>query len=663
MKRLFLALLFLGIALGPWTHAQATVDNTTCRVLTGDDHPDQPGFNELRRKVKEGFNRPTGMFRMCTEEIIFDNNITVNLAAPLDINNEDDLDCEAGPDKPPVCGDGWGLILDGAGGTIDVTAIGAGDCAISLHASRVKVQNLNITATKEQIEAGKVICDAGNNNDISGVKINGTGGNPTPTPTATPKPTPTATPTPTESPLGTPTVLTAAIDPSSTSMALKVDLKWSYTPGSKGGGKIHINPGILGNIHLIQEIHPLVADSKALKYEPMRPSAVDPSVIAGIDLGGIVHPVTPDKDYNFEIERASKEHAEDACGTYTQIGSINGKDVTYTDSTVSASTHYCYRVRAVRNKDHSAYSNVAEIFTPDPTLAVPTGLVATAMSEDTIHVHWAFTADDTTDIGFQVERGNSMCAPESFTSVTILSQDSTHTLESILSYSDTGLMPNTTYCYRVRAVKSTTTYSLYSNTSSAKTLEPGATPLPTPVPTPTATPNPTATPGATATPSPTDTDGDGIPNSTDNCPTVANHDQHDLDGDHIGDVCDPDADGDGVSNADELAHGTDPLDADTDGDGIDDGSDNCPTVANHDQADKNNDGRGDACSNTGTNGNNGGGSTNPSGSLPNGAMLGGGGGFCSLSLLEVPASAPWITLSGFGMLFALNRGFRSRKKK
>lgn len=38
---------------------------------------------------------------------------------------------------------------------------------------------------------------------------------------------------------------------------------------------------------------------------------------------------------------------------------------------------------------------------------------------------------------------------------------------------------------------------------------------------------------------PADTDGDGIPDSSDNCPTTANPDQADSDGDGIGDACDP----------------------------------------------------------------------------------------------------------------------------
>jgi len=80
-----------------------------------------------------------------------------------------------------------------------------------------------------------------------------------------------------------------------------------------------------------------------------------------------------------------------------------------------------------------------------------------------------------------------------------------------------------------------------------------------------------------------DTDGDGICNAQDNCPTISNADQLDTDGDGHGDACD-------------LCPGQ-PLgnNEDTDGDGIGDPCDNCPTVANPNQADCDNDGIGDVC--------------------------------------------------------------------
>ena len=60
----------------------------------------------------------------------------------------------------------------------------------------------------------------------------------------------------------------------------------------------------------------------------------------------------------------------------------------------------------------------------------------------------------------------------------------------------------------------------------------------------------------------TDTDSDGVPDCVDNCPTVANTNQADADGDGVGDACD-----------------------------------NCPTKPNANQADWDHDGVGDACDN------------------------------------------------------------------
>jgi hypothetical protein len=61
-----------------------------------------------------------------------------------------------------------------------------------------------------------------------------------------------------------------------------------------------------------------------------------------------------------------------------------------------------------------------------------------------------------------------------------------------------------------------------------------------------------------APPANLDLDGDGIPNGSDNCPTIANATQWNEDGDTLGDVCDPcpqyaalqiDTDGDGIGDA------------------------------------------------------------------------------------------------------------------
>jgi hypothetical protein len=70
-----------------------------------------------------------------------------------------------------------------------------------------------------------------------------------------------------------------------------------------------------------------------------------------------------------------------------------------------------------------------------------------------------------------------------------------------------------------------------------------------------------------------DSDDDSLSDSEDNCPLIANSNQADTNGDGIGDVCGADADGDGLYNV----------------------NDNCPLISNSSQGDIDIDGLGDAC--------------------------------------------------------------------
>lgn len=66
-----------------------------------------------------------------------------------------------------------------------------------------------------------------------------------------------------------------------------------------------------------------------------------------------------------------------------------------------------------------------------------------------------------------------------------------------------------------------------------------------------------------------DSDGDGVPDSKDNCP-LPNPDQTNADGDSSGDACDIDDDNDNILDEQEILLETDPSKADSDGDGLND---------------------------------------------------------------------------------------------
>jgi uncharacterized repeat protein (TIGR01451 family) len=82
-----------------------------------------------------------------------------------------------------------------------------------------------------------------------------------------------------------------------------------------------------------------------------------------------------------------------------------------------------------------------------------------------------------------------------------------------------------------------------------------------------------------------DSDGDGFQDNEDNCPTLSNINQLDVDADGLGNVCDPidnnllDPDNDGLTNAQELTLGTNPNDPDSDQDGLSDSDDSAPLTS------------------------------------------------------------------------------------
>lgn len=92
-----------------------------------------------------------------------------------------------------------------------------------------------------------------------------------------------------------------------------------------------------------------------------------------------------------------------------------------------------------------------------------------------------------------------------------------------------------------------------------------------------------------------DADRDGIADTADNCPAVANHSQHDNDRNGIGDRCDPACPDDCILYVHSAVRAWGTVFQDSDHDGISDREDVCIDVPDHDQSDLDRDHLGDAC--------------------------------------------------------------------
>ena len=158
----------------------------------------------------------------------------------------------------------------------------------------------------------------------------------------------------------------------------------------------------------------------------------------------------------FKIERCQNA----GCSNFAEIATVGANVTTFSNTGLTASTSYSYRVRATNLGGDSAYSNTASATTQaaQTVPTAPSNLTATAVSSSQINLSWSDNSNNET--GFKIER----CQGGGCTGFVQIAQVGAN----VTTFSNTGLSSNTRYRYRVRAFNAVGN-SGYSNIASART--------------------------------------------------------------------------------------------------------------------------------------------------------------------------------------------------
>jgi len=161
----------------------------------------------------------------------------------------------------------------------------------------------------------------------------------------------------------------------------------------------------------------------------------------------------------YQIDRSTNSGS-----TWNTIVSNTGSTTTtYSNTGLSPSTAYTYRVSAITVLITSSPSNTASATTYSPITVPqsPIGLTATAISSSQINLSWNTPSNNggSPITGYQILRSTN----DGSWSTIVSNTGSTST-----TYSNTGLSPSTTYAYQVSAINSVGTSSP-SNTATTTT--------------------------------------------------------------------------------------------------------------------------------------------------------------------------------------------------
>ncbi|MBI5655324.1 MAG: hypothetical protein HZC44_00260, partial [Geobacter sp.] len=195
-------------------------------------------------------------------------------------------------------------------------------------------------------------------------------------------------------------------------------------------------------------------ETSATTLTPTAPASPSTAVINTTQVN-LAWSDTTTGEAGFRVERCGGA----GCSDFAPVATTAANAVTHADTSACSGSIFSYRVFAFGDGWESPSSTVV-VAAATPAPKQPTSLSATRISEARIALSWGDTNSDET--AFKVERcSGAGCAD--FAEIASLSPNT-------YAYSDTSLLPDTSYSYRVKAVKgSSCGWEMTSATATAVT--------------------------------------------------------------------------------------------------------------------------------------------------------------------------------------------------
>src|SRR5262245_33224340 len=212
--------------------------------------------------------------------------------------------------------------------------------------------------------------------------------------------------------------------------------------------------------------NPAQATTQSAPLAPLAPSNLTSFVISYSQIN-LNWSDNSNNENGFQLERCTGALADCGDVNFVQMPPIGPNVTSFNNTGLLAQTTYTYRVRAFNSTGTSGYSNYVTETTPVAPPAAPSNLTSAAISYNVVNLSWSDNSGN--EDGFQLER----CIGAMASWVNFVQMQPVGT--NVTSFSDVGLLAQTTYTYRVRAFNSAG-MSSYANSTEATT--PAAPPQP-----------------------------------------------------------------------------------------------------------------------------------------------------------------------------------------